>query len=80
MKEEQFAKLFQVGDKQVLVTKTFEDDGTFGIKQETSLENVKPALIAGFEDEESRDGAFEKYEQELAENFIQTIEGLLIGG
>ena len=27
MKGEQFAKLFQVDDKQVLITKIFEDDG-----------------------------------------------------
>jgi|VirMetMinimDraft_7_1064189.scaffolds.fasta_scaffold89366_2 hypothetical protein len=76
MKGEQFAKLFQVDDKQVLITKIFEDD-IFSIKQQTSLEEVIPIITLSFNDEEERDFDFDGYNQEVAEDFIKTIENIL---
>lgn len=76
MQGENFAKLFQVEDMQVLITKDFEED-TATIREQTDFVDIRPSLTFGFESEEDRDEAFENYGQEQAESFIKTIKKII---
>jgi len=75
-----FAKLFELKNHQVLITKEYEYDGkvdTFKLVQTTDLKDVRPSIGLGFDDEKKRDEAFDNYTEKDANNFLKTIKKML---
>lgn len=73
-----FAKVFEIDTNQVLITKEFdENDDTYLLKQTTEFDEVTPAMSMGFDTEEKRDKAFEDYNEENAQMFLNVINSML---
>lgn len=70
-----FAKLFELGNHQVLITKEEEDSGYY-IAQSTEIESGRAILTIGFEKEEKRNEQFDRYSETEAMKFINVIEGM----
>jgi len=72
-----FCKVFQVAEGQVLIIKNFSDeDDEYKIDQITETENIRMTIGLGYEKEEVRDQNFEKYSQEDAEKFVKILNNL----
>lgn len=82
-----FAKVFDLKHNQVLIEKNYEsaedsDDGEerFILMQRLSPnDGTKLDMNMGFHNEDSRDKAFEEYNEENAINFVETTRGLFDG-
>jgi len=72
----EFAKLFEIEDYQVLITKEDTEDG-FNVTQQTDLGEVRPSMSLGFDAEEKRDKCFLEYNKENAEKFLSIIKEML---
>lgn len=71
MTENTFAKLFQVGDHQVLVTKEDpEDEEVFNINFQTQIGGINCLIKNGYLSEETREEQFDKIYQDRAEEFF----------
>jgi hypothetical protein len=70
-----FARLFVVGDQQVLITKEYdEEENGFHLLQRTEYDSVSPTLKVGFKTEEECDKHLEDYNQEDAISFIKLVQ------
>jgi hypothetical protein len=71
----QFAKLFELDNHQVLVTKNYDQDETgkdvFLMEVSTSLNSIQPTMKAHYPTEEKRDQQFEKYDKHNAQKFLE---------
>jgi nitrogenase subunit NifH len=70
---EQFAKLFQVGQAQVLVTTETNDEDKYKIICKTNIQGSEIIVTAGFHNEQERDMAFDHYNQQSAEDFYKAV-------
>jgi hypothetical protein len=72
-----FAKLFDLGEHQVLLEKDFNLDKNgkdeFIMKITTSLDEVKSSIKANYFSEQKRDEQFEKYSKDNAQNFLDQM-------
>jgi hypothetical protein len=75
MKNE-FAKLFEIEDHQILIMKDETEDG-YEIKQIVDFEEVRPIMSIGFDSEEKCNECFNKYGKEEAEKFYNVISNML---
>ena len=78
MSKLKFAKIFELGDYQVLITKEYEpEDDSFKVVQTTDLEKCRPSLSLGFEKEEKCTECFDNYNEENAQRFLTQIQSML---
>jgi len=73
-----FAKLFDVGNNQVLLTKDYnEESEKYEIKISASISDIRYSVSLGFNSENSRNEGFDNYNEENAERFQSGITSLL---
>lgn len=72
-----FAKIIEMPDHQVLVTKGIDDDGSPVIKVSTRVAGVDPCATFGFADKEAVDNAFDGFGQEDATMFLNGVAQML---
>ena len=73
-----FAKLFDVGNDQVLLTKDYnEESEEYEIKISTSISDIRCSVKLGFKSEDSRNKGFDNYNEENAKHFQNEIAFLL---
>lgn len=76
MKE--FAKLFEVGQNQVLIEKVYNDeDDVFELELITMESGMRMSIQVPFKSEEDRDAEFNEYDQLKAAKFINTIHEII---
>jgi len=81
MSKLKFAKIFELGDYQVLITKEYEpEDNTFKVVQTTYLEECRLSLALGFEKEKKCNECFDNYNEDNAQNFLTQIQSMLSEG
>jgi hypothetical protein len=74
MNENTFAKLFEVKDHQVLVTKTYNSENEeHNIIQFTLVDGIQVSVKASFIKEDGATEAFNNFNQENAETFFDSI-------
>jgi len=74
----EFAKIFELEDYQVLITKD-EDDEKYRIMQSTQLEDCMPSLALGYELESTRDKHFNEYNIDNAQKFLDMLKKVMEG-
>jgi len=73
-----FAKLFELGNNQVLLIKEYEEEeDIFQVSQTTWIDNVSYSIKLSMKSEVSRNKYFEKYNEEDAKHFLKNIDNLL---
>lgn len=73
-----FAKIFELDEHQVLITKEYEpEDDSFKVVQTTDFEDVRPAVAWVFKDESVRDKCFDDYKESQAKEFVKSIQEML---
>lgn len=77
----QFAKLFEFKNHQVLLTKDYDCDENgadeFLMNVSTALDSVQPAMKLSYKTEGERDAQFEKYTRESAKKFLDQMKKAL---
>lgn len=74
----QFAKLFDLEDHQVLITKDEDEDAKeFSITQTTQIDGCDPSASLFFTNQDIRDSAFDSYNKEAAQRFLDSMIELL---
>lgn len=70
-----FAKLYDIGDDQLLVTKDYDDeDNLFSLKVTTQFDGVSYSMYPSFSSEEDRDEAFNAFDLKMANTHYKAIE------
>ncbi len=79
MTKNTFAKVFDIGKYQVLVTKEEDTDTNEPmVKQRTLINEITAQVNPGFELEEKRDAFFNNYKLEDAERFLEAMKLMLL--
>ncbi|MFA5207536.1 MAG: hypothetical protein WC428_02650 [Candidatus Paceibacterota bacterium] len=74
--ENEFAKIFEVENYQVLIMKD-ETNSEYEVKQIIDFKEVRPIISLGFDSEEKRDDCFNNYDKENAKKFYNLIFNML---
>lgn len=73
----EFAKLFNVGDHQVLITKEYDAvSDEYKVVQTTHLDDMVPTMALSFTHEDNMEECFTNYGEADAQSFIETISDL----
>jgi hypothetical protein len=73
-----FAKLFEIDNNQILITKDYDyDEDVYLLKQRTSFDEVDPSMSMSFDSEEKRDNAFNDYNQDNAQKFLNLVSSVI---
>lgn len=73
-----FAKIIELKDYQVLVTKEYEpEEDIYKVVMKTSFEDFEPEMKMGFKSQESCDKYFEKFDETDAELFISDMKSVM---
>lgn len=77
--KEIFAKLIELKEGQVLITKSYKDEkqNPYALDINTLFQGISFTHSAYFSDEESRDKVFNEYNENDAQNFFNSIKNLL---
>ena len=77
--KEIFAKLIELKEGQVLITKSYKDgkQNPYALDINSIFQGISITHSAYFSDEESRDKAFDEYNENDAHNFFNSIKNLL---
>ena len=77
--KEIFAKLIELKEGQVLITKSYKDEkqNPYTLDINTLFQGISFTHSAYFSDEENRDKAFDEYNENDAQNFFNSIKNLL---
>lgn len=74
----EFAKIFELKEQQVLITKR-EDDDKYEVVQTSDFGDFQTSLALGFEDEKKREECFNTYNLDNAQKFLDIINGMMGG-
>lgn len=75
----QFARIYDLDEGQVLVTKEIKtDEQKYELNQLTILDGVAISLALGFKNEKKVDEAFDQYDKIFARKFLDSILNLLV--
>ena len=73
-----FARLFELADHQVLLMKDYDDEEEkFYVSQTTWIDNISYSMRLGMNNEESLDKYFDKYNEEEAKCYLNSVTNLL---
>ena len=73
-----FARLFELADHQVLLMKDYNDEEEkFYVSQTTWIDNISYSMKLGMNNEESLDKYFDKYNEEEAKRYLDSVTDLL---
>ena len=73
-----FARLFELADHQVLLMKDYDDEEEkFYVSQTTWIDNISYSMKLGMNNEESLDKYFDKYNEEEAKRYLDSVTDLL---
>lgn len=73
-----FARLFELADHQVLLMKDYDDEEEkFYVSQTTWIDNISYSMRLGMNNEESLDKFFDKYNEEEAKCYLNSVMNLL---
>lgn len=77
--KEIFAKLIELKEGQVLITKNYKDgkQNPYALDINSIFQGISFTHSGYFSDEESRDKAFDEYNENDAQNFFNSIKNLL---
>lgn len=74
-----FAKIIELPDHQVLVTKGLDDDGDYTLNVTTRFPGVDPSIKVGYATDEAATEAFNDFNEDGAKAFIDHITEIMGG-
>lgn len=75
---DKFARLFELENHQVLLMKDYDyEEETFYVSQITWIDNISYSMKLGMKNEESRDKYFDKYSEEEAKRYLNSVTNIL---